>query len=521
MQRWVFLSGLMGTGKSTVGRALAEALGVSFLDLDAIVAHRAGMSIPELFATRGEEAFRALEAEEAQRLIAEHAPAVLALGGGTVVRQATRRALLRAGVLITLRASARELARRLEGTTDRPLLARGEAAHILEGLLVERDAAYAECHASVDTEGRSVPAIVEAIRAVTKAAPVVVPLGARTYRVDVGTGLLGSLVDRLGPRSSVLVVTDANVHERWARPLATALGTPVEVVLAPGEEHKTLESVARIWDAALAAGVDREALVLAVGGGVVGDLAGFAASTLLRGIDFVQVPTSLLAMVDASVGGKTGFDRAQGKNLIGTFHQPRHVTCDVDTLTTLPDEELRSGLAEVVKAAWIDSESAVRALEADAAALVARDPGALQRAVRMGVQLKADVVSEDERESGRRMVLNLGHTLGHAIEAARGFVGIRHGEAVALGMVVAFHVAASLGVADAAEHGARMRSLLERLGLPTDVRPWLDERTLERIGADKKRSGRSVRYVVPSAPGVVELAPIEVDALRSLCRGLR
>src|SRR5690606_25928184 len=168
-------------------------------------------------------------------------------------------------------------------------------------------------------------------------------------------------------------------------------------------------------------------VVVAVGGGVVGDLAGFAASTLLRGLAFAQVPTSLLAMVDASVGGKTGFDRAQGKNLIGTFHQPRFVICDVDALSTLPDEELRSGLAEVVKSAWLDSEAAVRALEDDAEAVAARDPGALERAVRMAVQLKAGVVSADERESGRRMGLNLGHTIGHAIEAARGYRGVRHG----------------------------------------------------------------------------------------------
>lgn len=520
MRRWIFLSGMMGSGKSTVGRALALRLGASFVDLDAVVVQRAGMSVREIFAAHGEEAFRAMEAAEVERLLAEHAPAVLSLGGGTVIHTATRRRLLKRGVLVTLHASPRELARRLQGATDRPLLARGEAAHLLESLLAERQDAYAECHGTVSTEERAVEEVVSEVAARAEASAVVVPLGARSYLVEVGEGLLAELPARVRARApgAVILVTDTNVHGLWAQSLATALGRPVEVALPPGEPNKTLESVARIWDAALAAEVDRRALVLAVGGGVVGDLAGFAASTLLRGVSFMQAPTTLLAMVDASVGGKTGFDRAGGKNLVGTFHQPKLVSCDVRTLSTLPDAELRSGLAEVVKAAWIDSERAVRALERDAEDLVGRHPAALERAVLMGAQLKADVVGDDERESGPRMVLNLGHTLGHAIEAARGFTGIRHGEAVALGMMVAFAVARALGVSGAREHGERMRELLARLGLPTEPSAWLDEATLAWVGADKKRSGTQVHFIVPGAPGQVEAVPLAIEELRRICR---
>src|SRR5690606_13141961 len=254
--------------------------------------------------------------------------------------------------------------------------------------------------------------------------PIAVALGPRTYQVRIGRGVLSELPAELAALGgAVVIVADENVEEPWARPIARAIAPRATITLAPGEENKTLAAVERIWDGALEAGVDRGALVLAVGGGVVGDLAGFAASTLLRGVRFAQVPTSLLAMVDSSVGGKTGFDRPQGKNLVGTFHQPRFVLCDVDTLSTLPDAELRAGLAEVVKSAWIDGEASVRALEQDAERLLARDGEALERAVRMSVALKADVVASDEHESGRRMVLNLGHTLGHAIEAARGYAG--------------------------------------------------------------------------------------------------
>ena len=525
MDGWVFLSGMMGSGKSTVGRLLAEQEGARFVDLDARIAEREGSSIEALFSARGEAEFRRLEIEEMARLLDEP-PSVVALGGGTVTDVVTRRRLLREGVLITLTAPVSELAARLERTRDRPLLARGDASEVLAELLARRADAYAECHGRVDTAGRSPAAIAAAVSAIASARPVAVALGRRSYNVEIGRGRLRELPERLArlAPSAVVLVTDENVRsaagtDALAARISEALGgrAVTSVALAPGEEHKTLAAIEQIWDGALGAAIDRQAIVLAIGGGVAGDLAGFAASTLLRGVRFAQVPTSLLAMVDASVGGKTGFDRREGKNLIGSFHQPAFVLCDIETLATLPAAELRSGLAEVVKSAWIEGEDAVRELERDAERLAARDADALERAVRMSVRLKADIVAADEHESGRRMVLNLGHTVGHAIEAARGYTGMRHGEAVALGMIAALRVADALGDAGA---GAteRITRLLERLGLPTALDPHLDAETLRFVSHDKKRTGGKVRFIVPHEPGRVSIAPLDPAELAALLR---
>ncbi|MEC7518281.1 MAG: 3-dehydroquinate synthase [Myxococcota bacterium] len=525
MDRWIFLSGMMGSGKSTVALEVARRAGAEAVDLDARIVAAAGKSIPEIFQAEGEAGFRARESEALERLLAERGPKVVALGGGTVLRAESRRRLLDRGVLLTLSASAEELARRVEGNADRPLLSRGETVRVVEALLAEREGVYAECHATVPTTDRDPGAIADEALRIAARPPIPVPLGTRTYRVEVGRGLLAGLHAHVAARlpGAVVLVTDENVRAPWAeraaeevRAAGRALTT---VVLTPGEEHKRIAAVERIWDAALEARIDRSGAVLAVGGGVVGDLAGFAAATLLRGIRFAQCPTSLLAMVDASVGGKTGFDRDQGKNLVGAFHQPELVLCDVDTLETLPDEEISAGLAEVVKAAWIDGEAAVAALEADADALVGRDPEALERAIRRSVTLKARVVAEDEREAGRRAVLNLGHTVGHAIEAARGYRGIRHGEAVALGMVAAFRVAGALGDADAVARGERVKALLSRLRLPIDLDAWLVDGTLDWMAHDKKRAGGRVRFVVPAAPGEVSLVPLAVERVAEAVRG--
>jgi 3-dehydroquinate synthase len=291
----------------------------------------------------------------------------------------------------------------------------------------------------------------------------------------------------------------------------------VPVCLEAGEQHKNVHSIERIWDAALDAQVDRDALLLAVGGGVVGDMAAFAASTILRGIALGQLPTTLLSMVDSAVGGKTGIDRPQGKNLIGSFYQPRFVLCDVETLATLPLAERRSGLAEVVKSAWLDGEASVALLERCAEGLLAGELEATSEAVRMSVKLKARIVTEDEKESGVRATLNLGHTVGHAIEAASGFVGLRHGEAVALGMVAAFRLAERLG-AGSTQASQRLLALLRRLGLPTELDRHLDERTLGFMHADKKRKGGKVRFIVPGAPGQTEQRALSVEEISALVR---
>ena len=346
------------------------------------------------------------------------------------------------------------------------------------------------------------------------------PLGLRTYRVEVGRGVRHRVAARANEHAEgdAVLVFDGGQDRPWPRDaiadLTAAGKPPIEVELAGDEAHKDIGSVERIWDTALGAEVDRRAIVIGVGGGVIGDLTAFAASTLLRGVALGQIPTTLLSMVDSSVGGKTGFNRPYGKNLVGTFYQPKFVLCDVDTLSTLPSEERIAGLAEVVKSAWLDCEESVEMLERDAEALIAGDADATIRAVGMSVLLKSRIVHEDERESGRRMLLNLGHTVGHALEAASDYRGIRHGEGVALGMIAAMRVADRLG-RGRAEETDRLTRLLERLGLPTSLDQRLNSRAMGFIGSDKKRRGDKIHFVIPRLPGQTEIGLLDLDEVRS------
>jgi len=509
----IFLSGPMGAGKTVVGRAVAERSGLGLVDLDERIEAAAGAETSEIFRAQGEMAFRRLERDEALRA-AEQDGVVVALGGGTVCDDDVRRLLLSRGTLVTLSAPIDQLVLRVRADEGRgrPLLA-GGARDALERLLGARRAAYAECHASIETSGRDPQDVAREVLEVAARLVVAVPLGERTYVVEIGSGVRGRVVDcatRATPGGEVIVATDGGAA-RWAREVEALLTTAgrrvVSVQLERGEASKTLAAAERVWDAALAAGVDRDALVVAVGGGVVGDVAGFAASALMRGVAHGQVPTTLLAMVDSSVGGKTGVDRPQGKNLVGTFHQPRFVLADVDTLDTLDPAERRAGLAEVAKAAWLEGEADVAALERDVAALVAGEPSATTDAVARAVRTKARIVSGDEREGGLRRVLNLGHTVGHALEAAAGFGALRHGEAVALGLVASLRVGHALGRARA-DDVARMERLLGALGLPTGLTGRLDASALGWLGSDKKRRAGELLFVVPGGPGVVEVVPL-------------
>ena len=521
----VFLSGPMGSGKSTLARIVAVRTGLPVFDLDDVIALRSGRTVGELFAERGEPGFRLLEGEILRELVRAHACGVFALGGGTVTDHGLRRELLTQGVLVTLAANTTELARRVGQGQGRPLLQGLNVEERLQQLQDARAHAYAECHARLDTAGQDLEALADSVLAVIDDAPVLVPRGQNSYRVEVGRGIRRRLVERvanMATSSRVVLVTDANVGPLWAEAACddlTCAGKEVrQVTLAAGEEHKNLASVEQIWESALKFGIDRGSGFVGIGGGVVGDLSGFAASTVLRGVPIGHVPSSLLAMVDSAVGGKTGFDTVAGKNLIGTFHQPSFVLCDVEMLATLPDVEHRNGLAEVVKSAWIEGEHAVAQLEADLAALTAADGDATLRAIRMSVGLKARIVTADERESGARGLLNLGHTLGHAIEAYSGFGAIRHGEAVALGMVAAFRIAAHVGVGND-ECRERAVRLLSGLGLPTDVTPYLKDEVFRFMTSDKKRHGNHIRFVVPGDPGQVDLRSLPlsevVGALRA------
>ncbi|MGB8434485.1 MAG: 3-dehydroquinate synthase [Burkholderiales bacterium] len=349
-----------------------------------------------------------------------------------------------------------------------------------------------------------------------------IALGERGYDIHIGAELRAQteLIARVLPHPRVAVVSNATVAPLYLEPLRKALHAAsvdvVAVVLPDGEAHKNWSTLQLVFDALLANRCDRQTTVIALGGGVVGDIAGFAAATYQRGIPFIQIPTTLLAQVDSSVGGKTGINHPLGKNMIGAFHQPLVVIADIDTLRTLPDRELRAGIAEVIKHGAIRDAALFVWLEDNMAALLARDPVALAHAVRRSVEIKADVVARDERETGLRALLNFGHTFGHAIESAMGYGEWLHGEAVAAGMVMAGDLSYRLGRIDA-EGRDRLRALVQRAGLPVSPPPGLDpDRIRTLMNVDKKAKAGRIRLILLESLGsatIVEDTP--EDALRA------
>jgi 3-dehydroquinate synthase len=337
-----------------------------------------------------------------------------------------------------------------------------------------------------------------------------VELGSRSYPIHVGRGLLaqGRLIAERLPQPRAAIVTDETVGPLYLEPLRTSLAAQgvatIDVVVPDGETHKNWQTLNAIFDALLASRCERSTTVIALGGGVVGDLAGFAAATYQRGVPFVQVPTTLLAQVDSSVGGKTGINHPAGKNMIGAFHQPLAVIADTATLDSLPERELRAGLAEVIKYGLIRDAEFFAWLERNIEGLLARDPEALAFAIARSCRNKAEIVAEDERESGMRALLNLGHTFGHAIEAGMGYGAWLHGEAVAAGMVLAADLSARLGLLPEADVG-RVADLVRRAGLPVIAPALGAARFLELMAVDKKVEAGSIRFVVLEAIGKASL----------------
>ncbi len=347
-----------------------------------------------------------------------------------------------------------------------------------------------------------------------------VKLGKRSYPILIGPGLLGSseVLGEHAGAAKLLVVTDDVVGPLWMPRLEQGLaGRAFEICVLPGgEEQKTLGNVAYIIDALVAARLNRDGMVLALGGGVIGDVAGFAAASYQRGIAIVQLPTTLLAQVDSSVGGKTGVNHPGGKNLIGAFHQPTAVITDTETLSTLPDRQMRAGFAEIVKAALVADAELFSWLESNAARILAHDASAMEQAIRRACEIKAAIVAEDERERGRRALLNLGHSFGHAIEAGAGYGRVLHGEAVATGMVLAAELSARTGRL-AGSQALRVRELLMSSGLPVDPPRIGRARMLDLMGMDKKVKGGELRLVLLDGIGKAVLtADYPRDALETL-----
>ncbi len=522
--RTVILVGIMGAGKSSVGPALASRLGLAFCDSDAEIEASAGCSVSEFFRRFGEAEFRSVERQMIRRLLAGP-PLVLATGGGAFLDPDTRSVIRGAATSVWLRCRHDVLLRRLAGQAGRPLLPEADLPATLSSLMARRHPVYAEADVIMDSDedGADLVAgrVLQALEARSSVRRLPIRLSGGVYDVVVGSGLLaraGSLLAPVLPQKRCVVVTDETVAALHLPTLLAGLADAgIEartVVVAPGEASKSLDTYGRVAGEVLEHGVERRTAVIALGGGVVGDLAGFVAASVLRGLPFVQVPTTLLAQVDSSVGGKTGINTAQGKNLLGAFHQPLMVLADTAALATLPARELRAGYAEILKAGLIADRALYGWCEEHAVALLAGDPAVQADAVLRACAFKARVVAEDEREaqaSDGRALLNLGHTFAHAFERETGYgQGLLHGEAVALGLCLAFDLSARLGVCPQAD-AARVAAHVAATGLPARVdalpRRYAAAALVAHMQRDKKMRDGRLAFVLARGIGQAFTSP--------------
>ena len=520
----IFLTGFMGVGKTSVGQVMARQLGWAYVDTDDVLERLAGKSIEAVFAEDGEDAFRLLEAQALAEVCSGERQ-VVSTGGGMVTSPANRTLMRASGFVVCLEATPETIVGRLypngvgQGAV-RPLLTgpNGETPlQRAQTLQAERAAAYAQAHWTVHTDSLTVAdAAQEALRAartiggVDNGPPLGVPDLAAVVRssahscpIFAGTGVmdrLGELCRSVGLTTTAYLISDSNVfhtHGRRAQVALELADIPVHTFVAPaGENSKSLETLASVYQWLAEQRAERGHFVVGVGGGVVGDLAGYAAATFNRGLPLVQAPTSLAAMVDASIGGKTAVNLPAGKNLVGAFHQPRLVVAEVDALGSLPERELASGWAEAIKHGLILDEGLFQIFEEHAEAIRRLDRPLADDVLRRSMAVKADVVSRDERETlGLRILLNYGHTIGHALEAATGYGELLHGEAVAIGMTAAVRISRWMGLIDD-DLVARQDATLRRFNLPTSL-PGADRDAVRRaMSVDKKTSAGSIRWVL-------------------------
>ncbi len=546
----LYLVGLMGAGKTTIGRILARKLGKRFVDSDHEIEARTGASIPWIFEIEGEPSFRRREAEVIRDLTMQQG-IVMATGGGAILNADSRAYLKERGTVIYLRANVNSIMTRTSHDKSRPLLQTADPRKRIEELALQREPFYMEvADVVIDTGRPNVQSMVQTIlmqlaslecenspNCVTQAEPSMneqsnillsVDLDERSYPIVIGPDLLADaelLLRHIGGGGKVAIVTNTTVAPLYLARLQQALAATgkdvISIVLPDGEEHKNWASLMQIFDTLLAHKCDRKTTLVALGGGVIGDLTGYAASSYMRGVGFVQIPTTLLAQVDSSVGGKTGINHPLGKNMIGAFYQPRAVIADTTTLETLPARELSAGLAEVIKHGAIIDAAFFDWIEANIDKLMARERGALAYAIARSCEIKADVVRQDEREGGLRAILNFGHTFGHAIEAGLGYGNWLHGEAVGCGMVMAAELSQRMGHVDAATV-ARVRALVAAAGLPVEAPDLGTERWLELMEVDKKNEGGAIKFILlkPLGSPSISSAPHEhVLATLAACVG--
>jgi shikimate kinase / 3-dehydroquinate synthase len=515
--RSIVLVGLMGAGKTSIGRRLAARLGMPFRDADAEIELAAGRSVRELFEHFGERYFRDGERRVIRRVLAGE-PLVLATGGGAYMDPETRATIRRDAICVWLRVELPTLLRRVANRSHRPLLNNADPAEVLSRMMDQRHPVYAEADLVVDCTDESPDVttahVLEALAAWKAPRRLSLALGGGSYEVVVGDDLLaraGALLAPVLPQPRAVVVTDEHVAKLHLQTLLDGLAQTAivarHIVVRPGEGSKDVATYSRVVDEVLEAGVERRTAVIALGGGVVGDLAGFVAATTLRGLPFVQIPTTLLAQVDSSVGGKTGINTRQGKNLLGAFHQPRMVLADITTLATLPPRELKAGYAEIAKAGLIGDAAFFAWCEANAAALIAGDRDVQAEAVMRACAFKAYIVGDDEREekpNDGRALLNLGHTFGHALEAETGYGAILHGEAVATGIGLAYKLSADLGLCDRADT-ERVVAHMAAIGLPAELsllnRRFSAARLIGHMRRDKKMRDGQLNFVLARGIG--------------------
>ena len=537
--RNIVLTGFSYTGKTRVGQEVACKLGWTFVDIDEEVVCLCGKPIPQIFAQDGESRFRELESEILER-VCQGSNQVIATGGGAIMAAANREAMMKSGVVVCLEAKPATIYQRLlkdaeSGSNQevRPLLAGSEPLKRIEWLKGFRQPFYALADWTAHTDNLTVEEVAEEVirgweyggrrRAALPAMPdareseapycehqgaaCVVTTATESYPIFVGWGYLEHLGRRMrnaGLGGRAHIVSDDAVFPLYGDGVKKALaevGFAVDHFVVPqGEQSKSFDTVVGIYDWLVEHRVERGDSIVALGGGMVGDLAGFVAATFLRGLPLVQVPTSLVGMVDAAIGGKVAVNHPQGKNLIGAFYQPRLVLADIQTLTTLPRRELVSGWAEVIKHALICDLQLLEFLEQRAEGLLGLEKEGTSEAVARSAAIKARIVSEDEKEQGIRTILNYGHTIAHGLETATNYERFLHGEAVAIGMMGAAMISSQMGLLPR-EAVERQQALLRRFGLPTACSNVNIESVLRAMELDKKMRGKKVRWVLLAGIG--------------------
>lgn len=549
MQQNIFLVGLMGAGKTTVGKVLAKRLGLKFIDSDQEIEARTGATISWIFEIEGEKSFRDREVETIAELASQQG-IVLATGGGSVIRPETREVLKKCGIVIYLRASVGNILKRTQHDKSRPLLQTKNRRAKLEALSREREPMYQEvADIVVDTGRPNVHAMVQFIinqikkfqkkngidrqkrssihspkkgnlsMQLSTTQQLKVDLGERSYPIEIGPGLLENqtLIAKTVKGQRVAIITNDVVAPLYLNRLTHTFKSlnkeVISLILPDGEKEKNWASLMKIFDFLMSNKCDRKTTLVALGGGVIGDMTGYAAASFMRGVPFVQVPTTLLSEVDSSVGGKTGINHPLGKNMIGAFYQPEAVIADTSTLNSLPDTELSAGMAEVIKYGCIVDADFFSWLEQNTEKLLKRDPVALAYAIKRSCEIKAEVVHRDEKEStGVRAILNFGHTFAHAIEAGMGYGAWLHGEAVGCGMIMAADLSVRMGLLNPVTAN-RIRELVKKSRLPEYAPNMETERWVDLMRVDKKNVNGEIQFVLLKKLGETVITKVPQELL--------